>query len=274
MLAIYQVMSIVCDAVRTRTLVLAGYGSELVYLFAFCLGRRVVILFLESRSKHNGVAQPGAARSPEVRSGILARAMFAWFDPIPDELRGGKLDGQFFKRWRDANDKHKPNAPLISLIATLKWWILSAIVPRAFLVAFTLSRPLMVHRAVDFVTEPVTQVSKNAGYGLIGAYTLVFTGMAVPPDLLHFPSLANVALQISSGIYWHIVNRIMAMVRGNLVALIYAKSLELSAEDMEDAASLTLMSSDVDNAMLGFGDLHEIWTKLVQIGIAMWLLEF
>jgi len=92
-------------------------------------------------------------------------------------------------------------------------------------------------------------------------------------NLLYLPSIADITLQISAGIYWHIVNRIMIMVRGNLVSLIYAKSLELSAVSVEDSASVTLMSTDVENAMLGFGDLHETWANLVQIGIAMWLLE-
>jgi len=78
-----------------------------------------------------------------------------------------------------ADNKHKPNALLISLTIDLKWPILSAVIPRALLIALTLSQPFMIHRAVDFVAEPVTQASKNAGYGLIGAYAIVFTGMAV-----------------------------------------------------------------------------------------------
>jgi ATP-binding cassette subfamily C (CFTR/MRP) protein 1 len=73
--------------------------------------------------------------------------------------------------------------------------------------------------------------------------------------------------------YWHLVNRLMVMVRGSLIDMIYAKTMKIGTGNLDEAAALTLMSTDVENVVLGLEDMHELWANLAQAIIATWLLE-
>jgi ATP-binding cassette, subfamily C (CFTR/MRP), member 1 len=61
----------------------------------------------------------------------------------------------------------------------LKWHILLAIPPRAFLTALNFSQPFLINRAISLSEEAMTPESTNAGYGLIAAYVFVYVGIAV-----------------------------------------------------------------------------------------------
>lgn len=71
---------------------------------------------------------------------------------------------------------------------TLIWPILSVIPPRACLVALNFSQPLLINRAVLLSVDNVTPWTTHVGYGLIGAYIIVYVGAAVshPLHLAHF----------------------------------------------------------------------------------------
>lgn len=62
---------------------------------------------------------------------------------------------------------------------SLKWTFLSAVVPRLSLTAFNFCQPFLLNRAINLSAEPASAESNNAGYGLIGAYILVYVGIAV-----------------------------------------------------------------------------------------------
>jgi ATP-binding cassette subfamily C (CFTR/MRP) protein 1 len=64
-------------------------------------------------------------------------------------------------------------------LRTLKWPLLSAVVPRLALTAFNFCQPFLLQRAIDFSQEPINNDTNNIGYGLIGAYLLVYVGIAV-----------------------------------------------------------------------------------------------
>jgi ATP-binding cassette subfamily C (CFTR/MRP) protein 1 len=67
-------------------------------------------------------------------------------------------------------------------ISTLKWQLLVVIPPRACLIALTFVQPLMINRAVLLAMvsdNNVTPWSTQVGYGLIGAYAMVYIGAAV-----------------------------------------------------------------------------------------------
>ena len=68
------------------------------------------------------------------------------------------------------------------------------------------------------------------------------------------------------------MNRLMMKVRANLIAIIYSATLHDAPPLSRDTASLSLMTVDVEKAMVGFEDIHELWVSLVHIALAVYIL--
>lgn len=65
------------------------------------------------------------------------------------------------------------------LFAALKWYTVLPILPRLAQVAFTLCQPLLLRRLLNYLANRGDKESSNIGYGLIGAYAVVYVSMAV-----------------------------------------------------------------------------------------------
>lgn len=111
-------------------------------------------------------------------------------------------------------------------LKTLKWPLLGIVVPRLCLLAFTICQPLLLIRFLAFLQDPAEEV--YIGYGLIGAYALVYIGISV-----------------SSAFYQHQNIRTVTMLRAVLMSAVYIRSTELSTTAINDSAAVTLMSTDV-----------------------------
>jgi hypothetical protein len=61
----------------------------------------------------------------------------------------------------------------------LKWPVLQTILPRACLTALTFCQPFLINRAITLSQEAINNETTQIGYGLIGAYALVYVGIAV-----------------------------------------------------------------------------------------------
>lgn len=57
------------------------------------------------------------------------------------------------------------------------WELLAPVFPRLVQVALTMCQPLLLNRFIDYLAAP--KESQNIGYGLIGAYGVVYLGLAV-----------------------------------------------------------------------------------------------
>lgn len=62
------------------------------------------------------------------------------------------------------------------------------------------------------------------------------------------------------------------MVRGILVTTLYRKTTGTSIVGLDDAAAVTLMSTDVERIVSGLSMMHEIWTTIIQIAVSLFLL--
>jgi ATP-binding cassette, subfamily C (CFTR/MRP), member 1 len=69
------------------------------------------------------------------------------------------------------------------------------------------------------------------------------------------------------------MHRWVTQVRGNLVSLIYNKSLTLKYAGSGDKAAISLMSTDIERISMGLPALHEIGASVIETAIAIWLLE-
>lgn len=103
----------------------------------------------------------------------------------------------------------------------------TAIVPRLSLIFFRFMQPFLIHRVSSFVAQPVTEYTTNQGWGLTGAYGLVYLGIAVSSDCEQYRLITN-ARQFSQAIYYHQIYRMITMISGALVSSIYAKTVQLS----------------------------------------------
>lgn len=66
--------------------------------------------------------------------------------------------------------------------------------------------------------------------------------------------------------------KVITMIRGNLVNLIYQRTLDLSSISVDQSVATTLMSADVERIGTGLRQMHDVWAGLIEIGLAMWLL--
>lgn len=78
----------------------------------------------------------------------------------------------------------------------LIWPILAVVPPRLCLIAFNFCQPFLIDRAIRYSEQadrdPHAPNTANVGYGLIGAYVLVYIGIAVRcAPLIHALNITN-----------------------------------------------------------------------------------
>lgn len=157
--------------------------------------------------------------------------------------------------WAQA-DKERKHALFWTIFSCLKWPLLRPVLPRLAKIGFSYSQPFLINRVINFVGDNnPTSNDRNVGYGLVGAASLIYIGLA-----------------ISNGRYQHGVFKSITMVRGTLSTLIYEKTLDLHYVVLDHAAPVTLMSTDVDSITNSLDQLHEIWASTIEVFIAMYLL--
>lgn len=71
----------------------------------------------------------------------------------------------------------------------------------------------------------------------------------------------------------HLTYRAITMARGGLISMLYRKVADLSMKDVDPAASMTLMSADIERIVQGWQSMHEIWANASEVGIAIYLLK-
>lgn len=64
------------------------------------------------------------------------------------------------------------------LLALRRAWILP-VVPRLFLLGFTLAQPFLIYTSVNYTSTPYAERNQEEGKLLIAAYLLVFLGYSV-----------------------------------------------------------------------------------------------
>lgn len=102
------------------------------------------------------------------------------------------------------------------------------------LLCFTICQPLILNRFLRFLQTPSDDI--HVGYGLVGAYFLVYLGMS-----------------LSGSFYNHRNSRAVTMLRGVLMSAVFTKTTEMRAA-ADNGASITLMSTDVSISAEGSCD--------------------
>lgn len=266
---VYLLLTLLFDVVRTRSLWQITGTKTIAACFSSSVSVKSIILFTEAFEKRDILLYPFQNASPEVTSGVYSRSMFWWLNnlmstgfkrllsnddlyPIDDEMRTVTLLANSKHAWNTQN-RMRSHALARATMRALRWPIAYCIFPRLCLIAFKYTQPFLIARTITFSDSP--HESNNIGWGLTAAYGFVYIGTA-----------------ISNGAYYHMSYRFVTSIRGSLVTLIYAKTVDLSITALDESVAMTLMATDTETICEGFRNSHELWATPIEVGVAMYLL--
>lgn len=275
LLGLFLLCTLLFDVAHTRTLWLRAENwsnGVIAAVSTAAVAAKAVTLVIEAVGKRRLLAPAYRVYPPEATSGIYSRSFFLWLNSL---FRSGfsrvldiddlfvldkQLEAAYCHRlFLQAKEKitgKSPHRLLLTAFGVLKWPIIQTLFPRACLTALMFCQPFLINRTIRLSQEAITVATTQAGYGLIGAYFLVYVGIAV-----------------SMGQYQHRTFRTITMLRGGLISLLYRKTGTLNLKNVDPAASMTLMSADMERIVQGWQTMHEIWSNLAEVGIAIFLLE-
>ncbi|CAG9989646.1 unnamed protein product [Clonostachys byssicola] len=271
-LNLFLLLAILFYATYTRTLWLQDDNQPIAIATLVATLLKIFIIVFEAIEKHKILRNPFRSLPPESNSGVFGRWFFTWQLPLfragysnqleIKDLYGldkhlGSLYLQTLLRtkWNQAT-KHSRFALLYTVLGALKGPILAIVFPRLCYIGFTFAQPFLISATLSWSEHPEGSDDADEGYGLIGAWFLVYVGIAV-----------------SMGQHQHLTYRAITMMRGTLVSALYAKATDISITAADPTAALTLMSADIERIDVGWRTAHEVWANLVEIAVAVYLLQ-
>ncbi|TGJ88504.1 hypothetical protein E0Z10_g256 [Xylaria hypoxylon] len=268
----YLISTVFLDIARTRTQWLLKDANGVVATLTASLTVKIAILTLEAVDKRRLFVGGHREYPRESTSGPFSRGFFLWLNSL---LLSGfgkvlsvadlpsiseKLDSQVLAKdlsasWDRCNQKNR-HALAFATVLAFRQEVLLIVFPKLAYVALSLSQPFLIQKAVSFVQNTRTENNNDVGYGLIGGFALVYIGLA-----------------ITMGWSSHLTYRLMTMMRGGLISIIYQKMLRTQATKLNDSAAVTLMGTDVQRIAETFHWLIiETVPAFIQLGIATYLL--
>ncbi|KAI0126691.1 P-loop containing nucleoside triphosphate hydrolase protein [Xylariales sp. AK1849] len=267
----YLFFTSVVDVARVRTQWLLSGNRLVASLVTITLALKIGLLVLESLEKWRFSNRAEAEIPPLERCGIFGRSLMLWLNPLfklgynqdlttndlfplDEDLNGEILTNRLIQRWNNT-DKSRKHCLTIAVVLTFVPESLVAWLPRAFNIGFMVTQPYLVQTTLEYIMDH-DRLPVSYGYGLIGAYGIVYIGVAVSNQLFSFLTF-----------------RLMVKLRGSLVGLLYRDMLTIRAESKNSSSALTLMSTDVDRITMTARYMIDIVPNLAQIALAMWILS-
>lgn len=187
---------------------------------------------------------------------------------LPEELSSNDATKRFTKLLyssRKVSKSGKETQPILmpSIIAFYDFFF-AAVIPKLLYVAVTFAQPFLVSTILSFIdsysSETETPQDPNIGWGLVGAYAIVYLSLAA-----------------TTALYWDKVYAMVIRYRAALVSVLFDKSVRLAsivAENQGRGSAVTYMSVDVERVVEGVIFFHECWSALVSIACAAVILWF
>ncbi|KAJ3549386.1 hypothetical protein NM208_g529 [Fusarium decemcellulare] len=268
---LFLFFSVLFDATRTRTLWLQGYNRSPAIAALVATVVKIAMLAVEAIEKRGFLRPQYRTLPPEVTSGVFSQWAFWWQLPLFRAGYSKKLEietlfplAKHFKSsyqqsllqtaWAKASKK-EGHALILVVLRTLKWPILSIIFPRLCFIGFTFCQPFLISTTLAWAENDGDSDDMNQGYGLIGAWFIVYVGLAV-----------------TTGQYQHLTYRAITMARGQLITMLYDKATDINITAADPTAALTLMSADIERIDTGWRTAHDVWANLLEIVVAVYLL--
>jgi ATP-binding cassette subfamily C (CFTR/MRP) protein 1 len=170
---------------------------------------------------------------------------------LDEELSSEKTLAEFEKKWNAMPQVGRYRLAK-TVVLSLPSLFLRPVIPNLVVMSLTFAQPFLVTALLEFISA---KESKELGYLIVVGYAIVY-----------------VSKSIFTAFYMHQLDRFKTMLRGCLVSIIYNQALKLDLKESSGEESLTLMSSDVEHIVRGFGLVHEASANLVMAIIALGLL--
>ena len=197
----YLFLTPIFDVVQARTLFLSSQNkAQHTYcgVFTATLVYKILVLLLEARHKSRWIVVEAVERSPEETCGIFSLGVYLWLNklflqgftklltiqdlyPLDTALRCQALHQRFSENIDYSTLKGDYFGLLKPLVRTLVLPLLLPIPARLALLGFTFSQPFFVQSLTKHLSR--SQPDPNAGYGLIGASMLIYSGIAISMSL-------------------------------------------------------------------------------------------
>ncbi|GKT91860.1 ABC transporter [Colletotrichum tofieldiae] len=273
LLSLYFSATIILGIARVRTAWLLGGPVWAPTALTLIFASTAVALLLESVESKKGV--PGH-ESPsnkhatrEQSSGFWARTCFSWLartfylgyssvislgdlPGLDPSLESCSLHKDLTAAW-DKYDHQRRRSLIRACIRSYFGPFLSPVLPRLFLTVFTFAQPFLINTTVSFVGQQ--DPDANYGRGLIGAWALVYLGIAVSNSVYQYHNL-----------------RFTTRLRGGLIALIYQHAVHIKEVEAGEITAVALMGTDVERIFGAMSMFHAVWASLLDIAVASWLL--
>ncbi|POR31354.1 Uncharacterized protein TPAR_08439 [Tolypocladium paradoxum] len=268
-LVLYFSASTLLALPRLRSLWLVDTDNAIRAIWTVIFIVTMLVVFVESLRKTRILQPPYKCIATEQTTSFWSRGFFVWVLPffrigyskdldledvprVSEELEERATWTKLERSWRSTHGRHR--LLRATFIANLRPF-LSAVAPRLALSAFTFCQPFLIESSVSYLSTPEDRDHSQYGQALVGAFVLVYLGIAV-----------------SRALYWRQTYRMTARIRAGLVSKVYRHTTTLRAVDVKDSAAVTLMGTDVERIVESLKLVHEIWASIPEVGVAVWLL--
>jgi hypothetical protein len=95
---------------------------------------------------------------------------------IDETLQGQIAGGKLQRAWKTSTGPHQL---LKAIIRAFLWNWISAIIPRLVMCGFIFTQPFLISATIDYMASPTTAKTEKYGQALVGAYIVVYLGLAV-----------------------------------------------------------------------------------------------
>lgn len=206
LLSTYLLISVFFDVARLRSIWLYSVDWKVAVALSASFSVQLLVLLLEAVEKRNFLNAECQDKSREELAGIYNRSMYWWLnhlfrtgyrsalvpenlDSLDDGLNVRILEQKFRETWTKSTATStsaigegatKYRWPLVQTVARVMLpSLLWPIAAKMAVVTFTLCQPVALNRLLLFLQG---SENINVGYGLLGAYALIYVGIAVSTE--------------------------------------------------------------------------------------------
>ncbi|KAK7402406.1 hypothetical protein QQX98_011848 [Neonectria punicea] len=277
LLGLYILLTLIFDIVQARTAWLSiatWHHTILARLFTSSIAIKLVILCLEAIPKARWIHWTASEHSPEESTSVFSLGVYYWLNrlflngyrgvlniddlyPLDAGMSAERLYAKLASKLRMHRYHEESKLGLCKdLFRAMLGPFLAPIAPRIALIGFKFCQPFFISSTLEFLQAPDDPANDKLGHGLIGACFLIYLGIA-----------------LSSAWFSYYNQKAAYMLRGCLASAVYRKTTQTKLTAADDAAAVTLMSTDIERILQGAPTIHDMWAGTVEVALGCWLLQ-